>query len=145
MAALLGLIRVAKAHHQPRTITHYTYLSMVNHVLTTGRGRTAGRSRRLQMFYFKIFSINQSKAHALVVRWVTSAENLAGPHTGGVLAPEITSSEGVTVGLQLRRLQVLLSRGARAHFVSRAPPLALHDNALCHVARSMQDLVWWQS
>jgi hypothetical protein len=83
-AALKGLIWYMRTLDEPTTITLYTDSSIVYYFFVRGIGVTSRRSLILQQLYYTMFKIKIQAGHGLVVRWVPSSENLAGPLSRGV-------------------------------------------------------------
>jgi hypothetical protein len=84
VAALLGLIWTDYAFQSPKAITSYIDSTTVNHVLSSGKGKTIRRSWRLIYLYVQWFTIKRGRGHTLVVRSVPTAEHSAEPLSRGM-------------------------------------------------------------
>jgi hypothetical protein len=85
-AALVALIHTAKHNHLATTITIATDSALAYYILSTGKGKTLRMYNILQQLYITWLLIKSKRGHRLVVRWVPSDANLAGPVSRGVLA-----------------------------------------------------------
>jgi hypothetical protein len=85
MAAVLkGAIRYMQTLEQPTAVTLFTDSLVVYHTLVKGTGVTLRRSLILQQLYARLYQIKTQAGHGLVVRWVSSDENLADLLSRGV-------------------------------------------------------------